>query len=166
MISLPNAVAASSRTSSSRSSSTAPVRLLPGAARLLLFLVLVFPAAGCGIFDTGGEIADEARVVVSGETPVALELITSTRFTRTVEEGATVLILDEADTTYLDLASTFDEIYPVKPDRGFFVRLTNPDTLPATVSMQVYFDGDLEYNQQDVSLEGFSLEFSYLFRSY
>lgn len=137
------------------------------ALRLLPILAVALPATACDVFQPGTETPDQARVVVSGSTPLPLRLITSTRFTRTTDEdGSTVTTFTDADTVYLDVDIDFDRVYPVKPDNRFLARLTNPEAEDATVSMRVYFDGDLEYDQENVTLRDASLEFSYVFSSY
>jgi hypothetical protein len=121
-------------------------------------------AAACGLLESKEEVAEEARVVVTGTAPVPLELVTSTKFTRTIEEtGETTISLAFADTAFLSLATPHDQVYPIRPDRGFLVRLRNPSMDPAVVSMQVYFDGKLNFDRQNVTLQEGSLEFSYIF---
>lgn len=142
-------------------------RTMRSGVKLLLFILLSSQAMGCGIFENEEDIADNARVVISGSTPVPLLLVTSTRFQRSVGQGGQPLVLPiQADTVELDLTSVHDQIYPVKPDKGFLARLINPSEETATVSMQVYFDGRLNYDQQNVSLTDSSMEFSYTFEGF
>ena len=137
---------------------------------VLRFLFLAFLAsqtAACNVFETTEDIADNARVVISGTAQAPLQLITSTKFERWYdEENNPHITLIVADTTGIDLASIHDQIYPVKPDKGFLVRLVNPETEPAVISIQVYFDGELSYDQTNVSLSDASIEFSFIFSSY
>lgn len=129
--------------------------------------LLLLSGGACNILETEDEIADEARVRIEGTSPVPLQLITSTRFERTYnQEGDAVTVLLVADTAMIELGTAFDEIYPVKPNLGFFVRLRNLEADPATVSMRVYFDGELNYDQQNVSLSDASLEFSFIFSNF
>ncbi len=131
-----------------------------------LGLVLVLTGA-CGLLVSGEEVAENARVVVTGTTPVPLELVTSTKFTRTTDEtGEVTTTLAFADTIFVSLAEPHDQIYPVAPDRGFLVRLRNFSEEPAVVSMQVYFDGNLHYDRQDMTLQDATLEFSYIFEGW
>lgn len=140
---------------------------LPSGIRPLFLLVLASQMAACGVFETEEDIAKNARVVISGTTPVPLTLVTSTRFERFVNEnGEPLTTLIQSDTVQLTLSATHDEIYPVRPDKGFLVRLINSTGETATISMQVYFDGELNYDQQNVSLTDSSIEFSYIFESY
>jgi hypothetical protein len=139
------------------------VRLVTRALWVGLLLVL---ASACSVFESKEEIADEARVVVTGTAPEPLELVTSTKFTRTFHETGEISIsLAFADTVFLSLDSPHDQTYPIKPDRGFMVRLSNPVMDPAVVSMQVFFDGTLVYNQQNITLQDASMEFSFVFES-
>jgi len=125
---------------------------------------LLVLASACTILDSTEDVAKEARVVVTGNTPVPLELVTSTKFTRTISETGEVSIsVTFADTVFVDLATTLDRTYPVRPDRGFLVRLRNHSADAAVVSMQVFFDGKLSYDRQNVTLQEASLEFSYIF---
>jgi hypothetical protein len=129
-------------------------------------VLLILVAGACGILESPEGVAKEARLVVSGTSPGALELITSTKFTRTLEvDGSFSISLVVADTVFLAVPSAHDQTYPVRPDRGFLVRLTNPNDEPAVVSMQVYFDGKLRYDRQDVTLQDAALEFSYVFEN-
>lgn len=134
-------------------------------AGLMAFLVL--STSACGLFETEEEIADEARVLIEGTSPTPLQVITSTRFERVYnEEGDLNTLLLVSDTAMVDLGTPFDEIFPVRPDVGFLVRVRNLEADPAVISMRVYFDGDLRYNQQNVSLSDASLEFSYIFSNF
>ncbi len=136
-------------------------------AKVLILSFLVLQVGGCNVFETKDEIAKEARVLVSGTAPGPLELVTSTRFERWFdEEGESHITLFVSDTVELDLTAAHDEIYPIKPDLGFYVKLSNDDPAPATLTMQVYFDGELSYNQQNISLSESSLEFSFIFSNY
>jgi len=142
-------------------SSVSTMRLTLRALGLALLPIL---AAACGLLDSKEEVAEQARVVVTGTAPVPLELVTSTKFTRTIEEtGETTISLAFADTVFLSLPTPHDKVYPVRPDRGFLVRLRNPSTDPAVVSMQVFFDGKLSFERQNVTVQDGSLEFSYIF---
>jgi len=128
---------------------------------------MLSPLAACGILETEDEIADEARVVVSGTASNPLLLITTTKFERFYdEEGEAQTTVVVADTVTIDPAAGYDHVYPVKPDKGFLVRLVNPETETAVVSIQVYFDGELSYDQKNVSLSDASLEFSYIFENF
>lgn len=138
-----------------------------GPIRLLLLSFLVLHVGACNVFETEDNTAKEARVLITGTAPGPLELVTSTRFEQWFDEdGNPQIALNESDTVSLDLTTDHDEIYPIKPDRGFFVKLANHDSNPAVVSMQVYFDGELNYNQQNASLAESSLEFSFIFSNY
>lgn len=133
----------------------------------VLFLGLLATTIGCGIFETTEEIADEARVVVTGNAQTPLLLVTSTKFTRFYnEEGAPVITLAFSDTASITLDVPHDEIYPIKPDRGFYVKLTNPDTLTAVVDMKVYFDGELSYERTNLSLTDASVDYNFIWENY
>lgn len=140
----------------------------PGAwVRHSLLCLLVFQVAACNVFESEDEVADEARVVITGTGTDSTKVITSTRFERWLDDqGETRTSFIVSDTVYSDLATAFDETYPVKPDRGFLVRVVHNDTLPAVISIQVYFDGELSYDQKNVSLTQSSLEFSYIFSNF
>jgi len=142
-------------------------RALKATTRITFLSVLALQAGGCSVFNAEDEVADEARVVITGTSTASTELITSTRFERWVDgAGDTHTKLLIADTIPLDLSTSFDEIYPVKPNIGFLVRVVHPDTIPAVFSMQVYFDGELSYDQRDISLNDSSIEFSYIFSNF
>ena len=135
--------------------------------RISLLSLLVLQAAACSVFETKDEVADEARVVITGTANESTIVITSTRFERWYDDaGDSHTTLLVSDTVPLDLSAPFDQIYPVKPDIGFLVRIVHPDTIPAVISMKVYFDGELSYDQRDVSLTDSSIEFSYIFSNF
>jgi len=141
--------------------------MLRSGLKLLATALLAAGTAACGVFETEDDVANNARVVISGTTPVPLMLITSTKFERYVNQnGEPLITLVVSDTVELELATAFDETFPVKPDKGFLARLINPTQETATISMQVYFDGELNYDQQNVSLTDSSIEFSFVFESY
>lgn len=127
----------------------------------LLMVLMV----GCNVFESEDEIADEARVTITGTATDSTEVITSTKFTRQInQDGETLITFLQSDTVPLDLSVPFDEIYPVRPDRGFLVRVVNRDKDdPTVITIKVYFDGDLNYSQENVSLVDSSIEFSYIF---
>lgn len=142
-------------------------RGLPALARMSLLSLLVLQATACNVFGTEDEVADEARVVIAGTGTDSTKVITSTRFERWLDDqGETHTTLLVSDTVYTDLAATFDEVYPVKPDIGFLVRVVNRDTVPAVISIQVYFDGKLNYDVKNASLVDSSIEFSHIFANF
>lgn len=139
----------------------------PGIVPRILLLGLLTPSVGCGIFETAEEVANEARVVVTGTAPTPLMLVTSTKFTLFInEEGAANITLAVSDTASLTLEVPHDEIYPIRPDRGFYVKLRNPDTLAAVVNIQVYFDGDLSYERTNLSLTDASVDYNFIWENY
>ncbi|MFC1660280.1 hypothetical protein ACFL3S_02280 [Gemmatimonadota bacterium] len=77
------------------------------------------------------------------------------------------VVLAFSDTVSLDLMAIHDQVYPVKPDRGFFMKLRNYDTIPATIdALQVYFDGKLTFERKNLTLSQASVEFNYVFENY
>jgi len=143
-------------------------RSVGATAKLIMFALFLVQLGGCSVFKTEDEVADEARVVINGTVTDATKLIISTKFERWYDEEGqvhtTILRSQEINLAeHMAGGATFDEIYPVKPDIGFLVRVVHMDDTPATISIQVYFDGELSYDQQDVSLTQSSLEFSYIF---
>jgi len=123
------------------------------------------------VLKTEDEVADEARVVITGTVTDSTVLITSTKFERSYDDqGEPHTTLTVSDTIplkpYMEEGSAFDQIFPVKPDIGFLARVVHSDTVPSVISMQVYFDGELNYDQKNVSLVDSSLEFSYIFSNF
>lgn len=141
------------------------------AATRLSLLLLLLATGACSVFKSEDEVADQARVVITGTVTDSTVLITSTKFERWFDDqGESHTSLTVSDTVslmpYMEGGATFDQIYPVKPDVGFLARVVHTDTVPSVISMQVYFDGDLNYDQRDVSLVDSSLEFSYIFSNF
>lgn len=134
-------------------------------------LLLLLATGACSVFKSEDEVADQARVVLTGTVTDSTVLITSTKFERWFDDqGEPHTSLTVSDTIplkpYMEGGAAFDEIYPVKPDIGFLARVVHSDTVPSIISMQVYFDGELNYDQRDVSLVDSSLEFSYIFSNF
>jgi hypothetical protein len=88
-------------------------------------------------------------------------VVTSTDFTHTANPaGIPIVVLLDSDTVSIDPAAGHDETYPIAPANGFFVRLINPDTLSATVTMKVWVDGDRMYSRENWTLIDSSIEWS------
>lgn len=123
-------------------------------------LVVLMGAAGCSWYSTGPNPPAVARVQVTGAGP--LLIITSKAFDRTVNDstGVTGLVVYQADTVTSNLP--FDSTYDVAPSDRFLVEVVNPDTVPRDMQMQVYFDGDLKFNQS-ATLTNASIQYSRFF---
>ena len=144
---------------------------LRAAVRYALLLVLLPVTGACSVLKTKDEVADEARVVIAGTVTDSTVLIVSTKFERWFDDqGDPHTSLTVSDTIplkpYMEGGSAFDQIFPVKPDIGFLARVVHSDTIPSVISIQVYFDGELNYDQKNVSLVDASMEFSYIFSNF
>ncbi len=138
-----------------------PARLIPPVLGSLLALLVL---SACDILGADNEIPREARVLVSGSASNELLVVTSNNFSHVPDAGGNpVVVLQNSDTVYIDPAAVHDEIYDIAPANAFYAELTNPDTTTAIVTMRVWVDGDLEYEQVDFTLVDQSLSFS---RSY
>lgn len=109
-------------------------------------LALALTAGGCGILDVD-EPGDTAVVTISGTSPVPLRLIMSNNFIQvldpqTNEIGVSML---GADTVELnDLPYT--ENYGLDGNLRFFLRLINPDSMTASLRVQIRIDGVNPYD--------------------
>ena len=132
--------------------------------RILALVAILTPVMACGILDSDSGPPDNARVAITGTSVNSLEVVTSTRFSYTSDAGGNpVAVLVESDTVFIDPAAGHDEVYSIAPDNAFLVRLTNPDTTTAVVTMDVWIDDKLEYNRLDQVLRDNSIEFSRVF---
>lgn len=126
-----------------------------------VIIVAMFAAACNSIVDTRAHIATEARVIVTGTSPVPLTLTTSTNFTSrrddvTGEQTYTILTSKE-DTISVPL----DRVFPFNDSDRFYVKLTNPSTTAtAAVRLRVLVDGMSVYDQS-ATLKDATLKFSY-----
>lgn len=103
-------------------------------------------AAGCSGLVTDA-VPEEARLVLTGTTPVDIRVITSTRFAlfRDPDTGEVSSVLQQADTT--DLRPPFDERYDISQFGEFLVKVVNADTTSAQFDMRISIDGDTKFDQ-------------------
>ncbi len=119
-----------------------------------------------GCVSTDGDVKPQnARVTVTGTTATPLQLVTSTDFfEEIIGEGTEIrAILVEADTTVVN--PPFDQTFPIGSLGSVLVRLIQPDSTPSDVTMQVWLDGVLEYNQAATMSQGASIEYRFIFSS-
>jgi len=106
-----------------------------------------------------------ARIAVTGTGTTPLQLIVSTDFfEQIIGEGTEIqAVLITADTFSVGLP--FEQTTPLTELGSVLYRLIQPDSVPSTVTMQVFVDEQLEYEQSNATLsQGGSLEFRFLFR--
>ena len=138
--------------------------VVPRLAWVALLLLLV-PA--CTLLDPEVGVPDRARVFLSGSSAAQLEVIISTDFVRAAAEGGSSEVsLTRADTFYTDLSTTHDQVYQVAPKNRFFVRVSNPDTALAIVTLKIWMDGDLKYEHEEYTLREASMEFSRIYNDW
>jgi hypothetical protein len=122
---------------------------------IVLAGIVAFSAACDGLLGTSDRRPNEARVVVTGTSPVPLRLITSTRFSAqpNIDTGMYDVTFNTFDS--VDLPLPIDRTFRLDTDR-FVVRLLHPDTeTEATVRLEVFFDGRLAYSQEAVLVDSF-----------
>jgi len=126
--------------------------------------LLVVSVVGCdGLLDDDQDRPDFARYVLTGMSPVDLEVITSTNFTvvSDFELQQTLVQFVLSDTTLA--VPPLDEDVDIRTTERFFIRVTNYSDSVADVSLQVSFDGQVAYDQDAFMSAGASLEFSQIF---
>jgi len=141
--------------------------LLRRLAALLSAGALACAAAACdSVFGVGIDVPDQARIEISGQTPVELRLITSKKFELAwdPEEQRDVVVLTDADTTAIAQENLpFVRTIPIEPEGRLLVRLVNPSTEMASITMSVFIDGKKEFERiADVSDS--SIEFIQIWR--
>lgn len=125
-------------------------------------LILIVAAAGCSsLLDTTEELPDNARVFVTGTSPVPLELILSNEFTAIENnEGKFDVTPVVADT--FTITPPFERNHPIKQTGRIFVRLTQADsTVEASIRLRVLLDSKEVYNTQAM-LRNASLEYLFV----
>jgi hypothetical protein len=131
----------------------------------LWFGLFVLLGAGCdSLFDTSQDRAENARVRVTGTSPIALQLILSNQFVNVPDPttGQFVTQLVAADT--FDLQLPIDRSYPLGDAERIFVRLTQPDSMQeAHITMRIHLD-DREVYQQEATLRNASLEYTFTYQ--
>lgn len=116
-----------------------------------LALVAAVVVAGCSGLTTDAG-SEQARVTLTGETPVDIRVITSTRFGYTVdpETGQRETVLQEADT--VDLRAPYDQTYDISQFGIFLVRIVGENETPSTVNVRISIDGDEKVQLNDMLL--------------
>jgi len=124
-------------------------------------LLLAMALAGCSsILDSSGIYPDEAKVTVSGSTPVPIRIITSNNFVgvwnpEAVKWDVTFNAADTAIVTTLP----FNRTTPLRDTGVFFVRVTNPDLdATASIDLRVQIDDNDAY-RQEATLRDASIEY-------
>jgi len=122
------------------------------ASSLRWLALTVVLAGGCSsvLGSDQAAFADEARVIITGESAVPLQLLTSTNFVASPdpESGELIPTILEADTTILE-ALPHDRVYVVSGWDRFLVKLVNPDTaVTVDIQMRVLMDGREVFNQR------------------
>jgi hypothetical protein len=127
----------------------------------LVAAVLGATSAACdGLLGTDqAAFAADARVLLSGTSPVPLLLVTSTNFTAEQDFVTGELITNLIVSDTITLATpTLDQHFEILGADRFLVRLINPDlNETADIHLRVELDGRQVYNQRatmrDASLE-------------
>jgi hypothetical protein len=110
---------------------------------------LLAAQTGCsGIFDVRDRRPNEARITISGTSPVPLQLTLSTNFTASFNSQTGLWDVNFVTAEELEVTLPMEHTIRLDTDR-FLVRLRNPSSdATADVHMQVFFDGRQWYNQQ------------------
>lgn len=119
--------------------------------RKALALVAVVMTAACGDLTTNAS-SEQARVVLTGDTPVDVRVITSTRFGYTVnpDTGERETVLQEADT--VDVRAPYDETYDITQFGIFLVRIVGESETISTIDLRISIDGDTKVQINDTPL--------------
>ena len=123
----------------------------------------------CGLGSTDVDTPPEtARIVVEGTAPSTLRLVYSTDFIETYDQVEDIYgqSLADSDTLAIDLPfETTVALLEGNGDGSIFVELTNLELATASVTMKVYVDGKIEYNQAATMSDGASLRFVFTYYS-
>lgn len=117
--------------------------------------------AGCSsILDSSGAFPDEARVTVTGSSPVPLQVVMSNNFIGiwNPEAAKWDVTLHAADTLAVT-SFPFNRTMAVRETGVFFVRVTNPDVdATAAITLNVQVD-DRDTYRQEATLRDASIEY-------
>jgi hypothetical protein len=127
-------------------------------------LISVFGLLGGCSLSTENPTPTSARITVTGSGTTPLELVVSTDFfEQIIGEGTEITaVIVTADTFSIDLP--FEQTTALDDLGNVLYRLIQADSTPSNVTMQVFVDDNLEYNQDAAISQGASLEFRFLFR--
>lgn len=141
-----------------------PRRARVGAGPGHLVLIALFLAGPSACLDTQDpDPPAEARITISGTSPDSLRLITSTDFfEQIVGDSEIQAVLVQADT--LAVLPPFETQVSLRSVGEVFVRVSQEGTTPSNVTVQVFLDGELEYDRTATLSQGGALEYRYLGR--
>ena len=122
--------------------------------------IITLVGACSSILDTDRRTAENVQVTVTGQSPVPLQLVTSTRFLRGFDDdGQEQIRLIVADTA--NVSVPVEKTVQFGTSDRFAVMLINPSTeATASVTMVVSVDGTEVYRQA-ATLRDASLRFTY-----
>lgn len=117
----------------------------------VLALVAVVLTAACGDLSTNAN-SEQARVVLTGDTPVDIRVITSTQFGYSVdpETGDRETVLVQADT--VATRAPFDETYDITQFGIFLVRVVAESDTISTIDLRISIDGDTKVELNDATI--------------
>ena len=126
----------------------------------IVFVAAALLAGGCGLLDN--PTPKQARLVIQGEEGKEVRLIISTEFVAQVDEvGQTRVVIFVADTVVTNLP--YEQVYPIEEDQRFFAETARLDADLETLHMQVFIDGDREFDHGGMLLENQPYRFVYTF---
>jgi hypothetical protein len=143
-----------------RSASLRRIAVVPFACTAILGVL----TACDNILDTTQDLAENAQILIDGDSPVLLTLVLSNVYTGTTNPstGYVSTTLLSADTLTVDVP--VDQIYPLGGQARLFVRLINPDSnATANVRLRVLLDGTEEVYNVQALLKASFLEFRYAY---
>lgn len=125
--------------------------------------MIALSGAGCDLVKgpSRPERADEARIEVTGSSPVPLLLVTSKDWGEGVDEltGERIVVLFQADTTQFD--PPHQATVRLAPLYRVLFRVINPDSAKdATIRMRVRLDDEVVFDEE-ATMRAASLEYSY-----
>ena len=128
----------------------------------LIALVTLSSIAACSLGTEESARPDNARVVVTVDSPNPLTLITSTDFFESIDDvsGQIVTHFNRADTVLID--SSFDETFQLGSQSSFVARLIETENTAATIEMRVFLDGELEWERTGTMRDA-TLEYKFVF---
>jgi hypothetical protein len=125
--------------------------------------ILTALCAGCdSLLGAHSAFADEARVLITGDTPVPMKIIVSTQFTAVRGlDGNLVPTILQADTISA-VTLPHDRRHVIKGRDRFLVRVMNSDAeSTATIQMRVFLDQNEIFNQRATMKDSYLESISY-----
>jgi hypothetical protein len=124
-------------------------------------LAAIWLTGACGLL-LDNPSPERARLVIVGDSDKSVRLITSTNFLAAVnEQGQTRVEMFVSDTVITTLP--YERVFDIEDDQRFLVEAAWIDTDLEAVSVQVFLDDAIRFDEAGLLIEGQPYRFVYMF---